>query len=185
MISRAWPALAALGVTIMVVPAVVMVPVLAIPQPQLDLALEGRLPQQDETAILLLLVLGGIGAVCGILAAVLGHVAVAPVVIEGDTAFRGIVRIIRLALLRVLPTFGTAVIAMTLASVTEPIFAGVLTVGQVDDVLSEWLFTALHQTLSGAVALPLVSAMYFVRYLDLRLRQDGFDREALANALRS
>ncbi|GAB3298242.1 hypothetical protein [Parasphingorhabdus pacifica] len=47
-----------------------------------------------------------------------------------------------------------------------------------------WLATALKQSLTGAVSLPLATSLYFVRFLDLRRRRDGYDREQLADDLR-
>ncbi|HWC80387.1 MAG TPA: aminotransferase [Pseudonocardiaceae bacterium] len=165
-----WPRLAALAAVFIGVPALATV---AVGQGVLA-AVEGR---QAGLGLLLSLALIVV-ALVGFVATLLNLCAIAPLVVERTTAVRSVTRTLNLALRRLLPTLATSLLMIVLPSLVSGL---VDQAGGTGD--SSWWVTALRAAGSAALSYPLVAAMYFVRYLDLRHRE-GAQPEDLARELR-
>lgn len=163
-----------LGAIFFCAPPVLLVVPSAFLQRQLAAVVAGDDSPGTLLAGVLLSLLVMFGGLCSMLAAVLGYLAVAPVLLERVGALTAVARVARLAVVRTLVTFVTTMLVLSLPTLVDALLSASAGTG------GTWITLTLRKSAAAALSLPLVAAMYFVRYLDLRRRRDGYDRDRLA-----
>lgn len=154
-----------------------------------------RAAGQRLAPLLWVAILGGIAAAIafilfilpGIWLAVCWLVAVPAVMFEGIDGVQALGRSMRLVRGRWWATFGAFLVALILLVVVLFLvglaLSGIESALGVDSIALLLAFGALNSLISGLITYPFVGSVVAVIYVDLRVRKEAFDLQALAGTL--
>lgn len=192
-VSQAWAGLAAVAVTVLVVPFVAG----AVSRIVSAAYLGERMSASEAlrsvrarwwafmVAWILVHLVEGIGLLLCVLPGLLAMAAFVPVApaiaVEGLGPVRAMRRSARLVRPRLFPVLGIAVLSGLLASVIGSVLGGVpSTLAFVVGLRWGWILLAVGNILSGLVSTPLVAIVATLVYFDGRIRQEGLDLQVMA-----
>lgn len=135
--------------------------------------------------LLLILLVGVLALIPLFLVAVLVFLAVPGVVVEGARPLPAMAKVLGLALRRSFPALGTGLVGLIvfqLTNVGAHWLFGPTQLGAAWN-MPDWVAQGAARAVADAVGVSVVATLFMLRYLDLRVRREGLDRERLRSEL--